>query len=362
MKNIFLFTLALLAWTTAMPLTAQEMTFRINYRNHTNVIVAEGKITADTPGNFQRFLDTEPFDGFLIVVALNSDGGNLFGGLILGQMIRENRFETDVRKIIMEPGQTFSNSERPGGRYSACALAYLGGERRGLHEGSEIGFHQFSSAQGRRDREDSVSETEAYAQLTGATVLGYIMQMGAEPSILARGSEALPSEMWIPDAQERRALKIVTPTRFRNFDLKPAGRGIVAYARLPENVKGRSVAGQVTAYCKSGMPYLLISALERDVLHAETRKTVAEYQDGFTIFSGKIEYSLSRQSVSIQEGNGFQIAEIRLSPEAAHAFTVGPAQARLDIPAASGVIIEFQTEPTDMDSKALKAAFSLCIS
>lgn len=362
MRNIFQFTLALLAWTTATPLAAQDMTFRIDYRNHTNVIVAEGKITGETPDNFQAFLDTEPFDGFRIVVALNSDGGNLVGGLLLGQMIRENRFETDVSKIIMEPGETFSSSERPGGCYSACALAYLGGERRGLHEGSEIGFHQFSSAQGSRDREDSVFVTEASTQLTGATVLGYIMQMGAEPDVFARASEALPSEMWIPDALECRDLKIVTPTRFRNFDLEPAGRGIVAYARLPENVEGRSVAGQVTAYCKSGIPYLLISALEHDMLHAETRQNVADNQDGFTIFSGGSEYTLSRQSVSIREGNGLPIAEIRLSPEAARAFSVGPAQARLDIPAVWGAIIGFRTDPTDMDSKALKAAFSLCIS
>jgi hypothetical protein len=362
MRNIFQITLALLAWAMATPLSAQDMTFRIDYRNHTNVIVAEGTITGETPSNFQAFLDTKPFDGFRILVALNSDGGNLFGGLILGQMIRENRFETDVRKIIMEPGETFSSSDRPGGCYSACALAYLGGERRGLHEGSEIGFHQFSSAQGSSDREDSVFLTEASAQLIGATVLGYIMQMGAEPNIFARASEALPSEMWIPDAQERRALRIVTPTRFRSFDLEPAGRGIVAYARLPENVEGRSVAGQVTAYCKSGTSYLLISALEHDTLQAETRLKVAENQDGFTISSGGIEYTLSRHSVSIREGNGLPIAEIRLSPEAAHAFTVGPTHARLDIPAVWGAIIGFQTDPTAMDSKALKAAFSLCIS
>lgn len=242
-----MFQLTLLAWVTATQLAAQDMSFQVNYRNHTNIIVAEGTITKETPDNFQAFLDNEPFDGFRIVVALNSDGGNLFGGLRLGQMIRENRFETDVRKITMVPDETFSRAERAGGCYSACALAYLGGERRELHEGSEIGLHQFSSAQGSREREDSIFMTEVSAQFTGATVLGYIMQMGAEPDIFARASEALPSEMWIPDAQERRALKIVTPTRFRNFDLEPAGRGIVAYARLPENVEGRSVAGQVTA-------------------------------------------------------------------------------------------------------------------
>ena len=89
---------------------------------------------------------------------------------------------------------------------------------------------------------------------------------------------------------------------------------------------------------------------------------MADNQDGFTIFSDGSEYALSRQSVSIREGNGLPIAEIRLSPEAARAFTVGPAHARLEIPAVWGAIIGFQTDPTDMDGKALRAAFSLCIS
>lgn len=68
--------------------TAKDMTFDIIYQNHTNVVVADGVITAETPNDFRDFLDSEPFDGFNFLIDLNSPGGNLWGGMELGRMIR----------------------------------------------------------------------------------------------------------------------------------------------------------------------------------------------------------------------------------------------------------------------------------
>ena len=117
---------------------AKDMDFRIIYQNHTNVVVADGEITNETPGRFQDFLDTDPFDGFRFVVALNSDGGSLLAGMTIGAMIREWGFQTEVNN--------YDERTKLGGRcFSACALAFLGGHQRSISDQSTIGFHQFSS-------------------------------------------------------------------------------------------------------------------------------------------------------------------------------------------------------------------------
>ena len=59
---------SLLLATTAY---AKDMTFDIIYYNHTNIVVADGDITYDTPAAFQAFLDTNPFDGFNFLIDLN---------------------------------------------------------------------------------------------------------------------------------------------------------------------------------------------------------------------------------------------------------------------------------------------------
>ena len=59
-------------------------------------IVAEGEITRETPQKFKKFLKEEDPGAFIVV--LNSPGGNLFGGIELGRIIRENGFHTKVGK------------------------------------------------------------------------------------------------------------------------------------------------------------------------------------------------------------------------------------------------------------------------
>ena len=118
-------------------LNAKEMEFELKYLNHTNAIIADGDITADTPSKFKEFIKTAAFDGFNFEVWLNSDGGNLLGGLALGAAIRAEGF-LDTRVY----------SEHMSARcYSACAYAFMGGRERELSEDTSIGFHQFFSGQ-----------------------------------------------------------------------------------------------------------------------------------------------------------------------------------------------------------------------
>jgi hypothetical protein len=71
---------------------------------------------------------------------LHSPGGSLSGGIALGRVIRENQLQTFI-------GQRDSSLKYVGGKsgycYSACAIAFLGGEFRFWSDGSVYGVHRF---------------------------------------------------------------------------------------------------------------------------------------------------------------------------------------------------------------------------
>lgn len=344
---------------------AKDITFEMVYMNHTNMIVAEGDITGDTPEIFEAFLQTEPFDGFRFVMALHSDGGSLVGGLRLGQMIREAGLDTTVQRHPLDPATGKPGYDTAAGRcFSACAIAFLGGVRRTVPEKSRLGFHQFSSAGGSFAKEDSVYMTESTAQLMGATVLGYIMKMGAEPDLFTWLSEALPHEMWEPDQDERTALRIVTPDRFRGFAFEPYGAGVITWSALPENVAGRSAVGQVTAYCKERVPYILLSSVSSaNGVDPRTRQMIAEELSGWRMDNEATGQSASygRDAVAIRMEDGLPLAELKLDGQGVELLKGGPVLIAVDFPAVIGAMFYLRTDPTEADRASLDAAFRLCI-
>src|SRR5450432_4934177 len=69
---------------------------------------------------------------------LNSPGGSLLGGMELGRVIRKYDLRTDIGKPKAEPLRVVNYEA--GGCYSACTLAYLGGQFRYLASGSHFGI------------------------------------------------------------------------------------------------------------------------------------------------------------------------------------------------------------------------------
>lgn len=361
--RFFLFLSVLIGWAAIAH--AKDMTFDIVYMNHTNIVVADGDITSATPAAFQTFLDTDPFDGFRFVVALNSPGGSLVGGMQLGQMIREQGLDTTVEMYLRDPVTGEPGYQiLPGECYSSCAMAHLGGVRRAKPDGAHLGFHQFSSAGGSIRIQDSVYVVESTSQLMGATVLGYILNMGAKPELFTLLSSALPHEMWEPGPDELAELNIITRQTFQDFGFEPYGDGVVAFARSPENVVGRSVVGQVTAYCRRGVPHLLLSALDpAHGLSEHTRGAIAREQTGFYVSAAhpKKSADYGPEAVAMRSAGGLPIAELRLDADGAEMITSGPATVRINVPGVTGAILRLSTNPTDADLAAISAAFRLCI-
>jgi hypothetical protein len=136
-KTILLFSLLIhpaLTCAVADPMRFQEV------RNGGNCSgCAYCEITADTPRAFEAFVAANQPPG---IVRLNSPGGNLAAGLILGEMLRAGGYLTEVGAStrILDAVERGLFDRAPGTCASACAYAFLGGTSRSLDEAAKIGF------------------------------------------------------------------------------------------------------------------------------------------------------------------------------------------------------------------------------
>ena len=359
MMQLGRFLALLVFWIGAV--SAHEMRFDILYMNQTNVVVADGEITKDTPERFRKFLDSDPFDGSIYIVALNSPGGNLSAGLELGQLIREEGLNTSIAKYPFDPnvGQLLHIDE-PGYCYSACALAFLGGKKRTLDSSSQIGFHQFRRASNSyfSDVED-VWVTQGSSQITSANILDYIVEMGINPMLFSELSKTLPQDMFVPSSDELEAFNIITQSAFRNFGFEPYKEGVIAYSEFPENAIGRNLVGQITTYCKQGEPYILLS-LPPDGIRLESSfvTELRDRQDGFTLSSDSETIHYGPEALFFYSG-GLPIAEIKLDARGAELLK-GKASGSIDIGMVMGWY-SFSSEPNLADTRKIDASFRLCI-
>jgi hypothetical protein len=134
-------------------------------------IFADGVIDADAPARLKRFIQENHVPRKSIIV-LNSPGGSLIGGIKLGRAIRDAGLLTDVGRNIGETEKMLVAGEC----YSACTLAFLGGEFRSIEKDSTYGVHRFFfTTKGDQD-------TDA-AQILSASIVQYIRDMDVDPEL-----------------------------------------------------------------------------------------------------------------------------------------------------------------------------------
>ncbi|MDO8937773.1 MAG: hypothetical protein Q7U98_01295 [Methylicorpusculum sp.] len=130
-------------------------------------------------------------------VYLNSSGGNLISGIDLGRIIRKSGFSTNVGV----KGNKYGNA-KPGGCYSACVLAYIGGYYRFSNSSSRIGVHRFST--------DTPNKADLdVAQIVSAAITGYLKESGVDVALFNRMSQAGKDEVYLLSAQESESLGVV---------------------------------------------------------------------------------------------------------------------------------------------------------
>jgi hypothetical protein len=131
-------------------------------------------------------------------VRLDSPGGNLIEALRVGELIRTWGLNASVGKTLGEQrewGSVYSETLVPGQCASACAYAFLGGEKR-TATGGKIGVHQhYSDASLEAPFEQSASAIDrSVDQLATGLVLEYVIRMGVDPRLVTKASSIAPWE------------------------------------------------------------------------------------------------------------------------------------------------------------------------
>jgi hypothetical protein len=343
---------------------AKEMDFAITYSNHTNYIVADGDITKETPEKFQEFLDTLSNEAVTMIVQLNSLGGDLFGGLLLGAIIRREGFNTEVTKV--------DEYYKAGVCYSACSYAFLGGVGREVGTDfsgnpSQIGFHQFRSADSVWDNDQSINEMlierESEAQLISSYVFDYITAMGVDPQLFTKINQTPADEIYVPNERERRELQIDTISGYYDFVFEPHKDGVIASSRRKGALSSwRERVDHVTAFCRFGQPHLLFSGFEDSTgIDAEKAQYFKERETKFVFRSSNSQIVVPPAGIEYRIDN-VQLLDVTV-PERLIDMIRSSSEiyAYLDVPGMDGAY-SANLFLTDDDQREILSAFRLCIS
>lgn len=204
----------------------QPMRFEALQQSMTMIWVqATGTITADTPAEFERFLQT--YDSQLTrTVFLHSPGGNLLAGLQLGQAIRRAGYNTNIGNTMQLEGLMNIYSGRRAYCLSACAYAFLGGVTRNYRPEDIYGVHRFGTRSGLLNGDD--------AQVLSGLVAHYVQSMGVDVAMVRIASTAsFENDMFrVPVEQARQMRVIFDPTGLTNFVVEQRDGRVVATFRL----------------------------------------------------------------------------------------------------------------------------------
>jgi hypothetical protein len=151
-----------------------------------DAVLFEGELSAGASKAFAAVLDGT---SGLRRVDLNSIGGLMVEGELVGRLIRERGLDTNVTGVC----------------YSACTHVLLGGVRRTLARGGRIGFHRgYTLKPDVRQRD----EEAPYA----AIIARSFYEQAKLPSAFIDKVLATPSEaMWKPSRQELIDANVLTP-------------------------------------------------------------------------------------------------------------------------------------------------------
>lgn len=238
-------------------------------------IVVDGRIPQDADKMLETWIKKNDYGGISLTVVMNSGGGNLLGGIKLGQAIRRLGLKTAIGRTAPDADIATVQAQGPGGCYSACAYAFLGGVQRTASTGT-YGVHQFYSDvyfDAPTQKAFSAADLSAQQALNGV-ILSYAVEMGVDPQVVVAANRMRPDEIYKPTDVQLRDWKVAfEPDAYGKWQIEPFKDGIVVFTRSQD---GKS---QMSLTCgRSGAELLL------------TRKGLAaKYVDGVATAYGTME-------------------------------------------------------------------------
>ena len=230
-------------------------------------IVADGQITSETPKAFRQFLASNNIKRGVsrvsgvraagLEVYLNSPGGNLFGGVELGEVIREFGLGTRVARSIPVNDRVHSETDELGGCYSACAFAFLGGRWRAAPDRA-LGVHQhfIENALTEPNAKKFTAADFSDVQMVEGLLADYVLRMGVDARFLVRAATTSPNKIYTFTSDEMKQFGITwNELEYTDWRLEASQNGLIAQS------KTRNGEHFATLFCsKDGTVRLLISS------------------------------------------------------------------------------------------------------
>lgn len=172
----------------------------LNIKNYTFQL--DGPIDAGAASRLRSHL--QAIKGGQVTYWLNSPGGSMTAGMELGRIIRQTGIFTNVGRYRGEDSRS-----TPGGCYSSCALAFLGGRYRYLENDSEYGVHRFSRTN------TSIHDLDD-AQVISANVAAYIREMDVDPALFDLMTRTSKDQIYVLTKKQLTDLNVINNGRLRS--------------------------------------------------------------------------------------------------------------------------------------------------
>ena len=221
-------------------------------------IVADGEITADLAKSFRDFLTTNKAKLYARpVVLINSLGDSLFGGVALGEVIREFGLGTRIGRSIPDPPHGYvTETELPGVCFSACAFAFLGGKWRTASDRT-LGVHQHYSEDALREptAKQFTARDLSAQQIIAGILADYIVRMGVDARFLTLASMAGPTEIYKFSSDEMTKFAITwNDLEYSDWTLEPYKNGLIAASKTKNSENTCLVLPQGSRFAPFAQP------------------------------------------------------------------------------------------------------------
>lgn len=217
-------------------------------------IAATGQITEGTAKRFESFMRARGQKGCHSLV-IDSPGGLLIEGLKLGYAIRNHGCTTIVGRTvsIYDPDWPSHKDTAPGECYSACAYAFLGGERRWISEDDKYGVHQHFYAKAiTAPLEKTLTSIDfSKSQFLTGLLVAYVIDMGADPRLVSFASMVDPrNNIKVLSRSELELFRITTDIEpnMEEWRLEPMQKGLVAEVMQPQDDSGATQQARLLCY------------------------------------------------------------------------------------------------------------------
>jgi hypothetical protein len=286
-------------------------------------IYASGPIDEDADKRLEEVIQRNSIP-YHSDIFLHSDGGSLVGGMKLGKVMRKHLLHSNVGQLDLS--SKYQGSPKAGNCYSACAMAYLGGEYRFLMTGSVYGIHRFYLDKQTRQDAD-------LAQMMSAVVVEYIRSMDVNTEIFTLASRAGRDEIVTPSQDVLVHLNVVNngtkPAKW-SIESVPHGIYLKGEQQTPNGINKFLIA------CAPGEPVSLYAIFDvgmnvedatnfnaETLMIDSTKISLAGRRERMKSVNGKINLSYSVDATILDAISKAKTVGILLQPTTEAAINLG---------------------------------------